>query len=155
MKIYGQYFNKDVISRVQATIEREPEISRSALSRRVCEWLNWRSPNGNLCEVSCRKALLELDRRGMIQLPEVLVQYSFHQRRDSEPGEVSQVAEVDGNFSKLGAVKIIQVPNRYSELSGIWNNLMNRYHYLGSGPLCGPDSLSCINFIWVGWGFEF
>jgi len=51
-------------------IEREPEISRSALSRRVCEWLNWRSPNGKPCEVSCRKALLDLDSRGMIQLPE-------------------------------------------------------------------------------------
>jgi len=152
MKICGQYFNKDVVSRVQATIEREPEISRSALSRRVCGWLNWRSPNGKPCEVSCRKALLELDRRGMIQLPEVLVQYSFHQRRDSKPVEVSGVAEVDCNFSKLGAVKIIQVPNCYSKLSGIWNNLMNRYHYLGSGPLCGAQIryLVLTSFGWVG-----
>lgn len=152
MKICGQYFNKDVISRVQTTIEREPEISRSALSRKVCGWLNWRSPNGKPCEVSCRKALLKLDRRGMIQLPEVLVQYSFHQRRDSKPAEVSKVAEVDCNFSKLSAVKIIQVPNCYSELSGIWNNLVNRYHYLGSGPLCGAQIryLVYTEFGWVG-----
>ena len=39
------------------------------LSRRVCGWLNWRSPNGKPCEVDCRKALLKLDRRDIIELP--------------------------------------------------------------------------------------
>jgi len=152
MKIGGQYFNKDVINQIQRTIEQEPEISRSALSRRVCAWLNWRSPNGKPCEVSCRKALLELERRGIIRLPEVLVRYSFQQRRNSKPEEVSQVAEVDGNFSNLGVVKIIPVPNRYSNLSHIWNNLMNRYHYLGSGPLCGAQIryLALTSAGWVG-----
>jgi len=37
---------------------------------RVCEWLDWRAANGNFRDVSCRKALLQLHRRGMVQLPE-------------------------------------------------------------------------------------
>jgi hypothetical protein len=137
MNICGQYFNKDVINCIQETIEQEPEISRGTLSRRVCEWLNWKAPNGRPCEVSCRKALLRLDRKRIIKLPEV--QYSFPKGKTSKALEVSQVAEVDGNITKLGAVEIIQVPNCYSKLSRIWNNLMNRYHYLGSGPLCGAQ----------------
>jgi len=150
MNICGQYFNKDVINCIQETIEQEPEISRGTLSRRVCEWLNWKAPNGRYCEVSCRKALLRLDRRGIIKLPEV--QYSFPKGKASKPLEVSGVAEVDGNIAKLGAVEIIQVPNCYSKLSRIWNNLMNRYHYLGCGPLCGAQIRYLVQtkFGWVG-----
>ncbi len=150
MNICGQYFNKDVINCIQETIEQEPEISRGTLSRRVCEWLNWEALNGRPCEVSCRKALLSLDRRGIIKLPEV--QYSFPKGKASKPLEVSQVAEVDGNIAKLGAVEIIQVPNCYSKLSRIWNNLMNRYHYLGCGPLCGAQIRYLVQtkFGWVG-----
>ena len=79
MRLCGQYFNSDVVNRIKATVESDLSISRSALSRQVCEWLDWRSPNGKLCEMSCRKALLELDKRGVIKLPETDQRIYFHQ----------------------------------------------------------------------------
>ena len=148
MKIYGQYFNKDLVDRIKETIKQEPEISRSTLSRRVCKWLNWISPMGKPCEVSCRKALLKLDKRDMIKLPKAK---SFPRRRGI-PADVSDVAKIDGDISKLGEIKVIQITKASNRLSSIWNSLMNKYHYLGSGPLCGAQIryLAKSKYGWVG-----
>jgi len=148
MKICGQYFNKDLVDRIKETIKQEPEISRSTLSRRVCKWLNWISPMGKPCEVSCRKALLKLDKRDMIKLPKAK---SFPKRRGI-PADVSDVAKIDGDISKLGEIKVIQITKASNRLSSIWNSLMNKYHYLGSGPLCGAQIryLAKSKYGWVG-----
>lgn len=148
MKICGQYFNKDLVDRIKKTIKQEPEISRSTLSRRVCKWLNWISPMGKPCEVSCRKALLKLDKRDMIKLPKAK---SFPKRRGI-PADVSDVAKIDGDISKLGEIKVIQITKASNCLSSIWNSLMNKYHYLGSGPLCGAQIRYLVKskYGWVG-----
>ena len=148
MKICGQYFNKDLVDRIKETIKQEPEISRSTLSRRVCKWLNWISPMGKPCEVSCRKALLKLDKRDMIKLPKA----KFFPKRRGVPADVSDVAKIDGDISKLGEIKVIQITKTSNRLSSIWNSLMNKYHYLGSGPLCGAQIRYLVKskYGWVG-----
>ena len=70
MLVCGQYFNSEVLSRIQTTVEEDSSISRRALSRLVCEWLDWRGANGKLQDMSCRKALLKLQRKGLITLPD-------------------------------------------------------------------------------------
>ena len=139
MRLCGQYFNSDVVNRIKAAVESDLSISRSALSRQVCEWLDWRSPNGKLCEMSCRKALLELDKRGVIKLPETDQRIYFAPRSNQQPSEIEGIARVSCGLDELGAIEIIAIPNKNSKLSPIWNNLLDRYHYLGSGPLCGAQ----------------
>ena len=58
------------MAKIRQTIAAQPRISRRRLSQRICKWMNWRSPNGKLREVSCRKALVELHRRKLIELPD-------------------------------------------------------------------------------------
>ena len=50
-------------------IDANPAWSRRKLSLEVCDWLDWRSPNGKLKEMSCRVALLQLHRDGALNLP--------------------------------------------------------------------------------------
>ncbi|MBS3988875.1 MAG: hypothetical protein KGZ44_02865, partial [Dethiobacter sp.] len=69
MQIHGHYFTKTVIREIQELVKAKPGISRRELSRQICRLNDWRSPNGNLKEMSCRKALVELDRQGIIDLP--------------------------------------------------------------------------------------
>ena len=69
MQLCGREFSSETIAQIEETVRANPSLSRRALSLRVCEWLQWRSINGRLKEVSCRKALLELNRRGLITLP--------------------------------------------------------------------------------------
>jgi hypothetical protein len=152
MWLSGQWFGSELVERIAATIDAEPAISRSALSRRVCEWLEWRAPDGKLREVGCRKALLELERRGGVQLPECEEVASFGPeatKRRSPP----EVAEVRCSLDKLGEVAVVPVTSRYSKSSEIWNGLMEAHHYLGAGPLCGAQVrylVHCASYGWLG-----
>jgi len=50
-------------------VGEEPNLSRRALSRRVCEWLGWRAANGQFKDMSCRVALGRLEEHGLLDLP--------------------------------------------------------------------------------------
>ena len=77
MVVCGRQFSSDMISRIQTTVNGDALLSRRKLSRQVCEWLDWRSPNGRLQEMSCRKALAELNRRKVLVLPDRSGAYGF------------------------------------------------------------------------------
>lgn len=115
----------------------EPAISRLELSRRVCQWLDWRSPSGRLQDMSCRKALAQLNRRGILDLPARERLYGFE--RSASTRTQVEVPKLHGALSKLGKVIVDPITSRYSRESKIWFSLLDRYHYLGSGPLCGAQ----------------
>jgi hypothetical protein len=137
MYVCGQHFSKSVLDRIQETVLSEPLISRLELSRRVCQWLNWRSPNGRLQEMGCRKALAKLNRCGIVDLPQQKKTYSFQHRRGVkiEP----DIAELQCSLPELGQITVSPVSSRYCKESKIWFALLDQYHYLGSGPLCGAQ----------------
>ena len=113
-------------------------MSRVALSRRVCGKLNWRSPNGKLKEMSCRVALSRLDRRGVIRLGPLTHQAPGRKRREfSEP--IPTPEPIQCSLGELGGVELVKVNSAESQASRGWNELMERYHYLGAGPLCGAQ----------------
>ena len=139
MWLCGQYFHAEIIDRIQTAIESEPEISRRALSRQVCEWLGWRSANGKLQDMSCRKALQALDVRGKIILPELKESYAFQRSKTGIKQESPQLVQISCSLEELGKVEIVPITSRYSKASRQWNQLLDAYHYLGSGPLCGAQ----------------
>ncbi len=137
MHVCGQHFPRFVLDGIQETVRAEPSISRLDLSRRVCGWLNWRSPSGRLQEMSCRKALAKLNNCGVLDLPRQDKTYGF-ERHAVNPIE-PPVAEVCCPLHELGEVSVDPVTSRYAKESKIWCALLDRYHYLGSGPLCGAQ----------------
>ncbi len=147
MIVCGQEFSAETIRRIQETIAAEPALSRSGLSRRVCQWLDWRSANGQLKEVSCRVALLRLHRRGVITL---------RPAADAPPrggeGEVpEELPPIRGRLADLGPVEVVKIGSADSHASRLWNGMMSRDHYLGAGPLCGAQMRYLIRSPQYGW----
>src|SRR6266852_1697942 len=68
--VCGRDFTGEMISRIQAKVNAEPDLSRRQLSRQICEWLDWRKADGGWKEGSCRKALARLNRKKVLVLPE-------------------------------------------------------------------------------------
>jgi hypothetical protein len=139
------------MARIEAAVQAEPSLSRRALSLRVCEWLEWRAANGKLKEVSCRKALLDLHRRGLIPLPPA--ETSWFRRSGATPSTEGLIAppELGCSLEELGPIRIVAVSSRYSHASEIWNALMDRFHYLGKGPLCGAQMRYLVESARHGW----
>lgn len=138
MIVCGQYFSAEIIERIQSTIDSEPGLSRVSLSRRVCEWLNWRCPNGKYKEMSCRMALLKLHRRAVIELGPLSSPAPKRKKKEWSK-DVSIPDPIDCSLRELGGVELVRVRSADSKASRLWNELMDRYHYLGSGPLCGAQ----------------
>src|SRR5262245_11113463 len=53
---------------MQQVISSKEDVARRALSREICERLDWRSVDGRVKEMSCRVALSKLERGGKIRL---------------------------------------------------------------------------------------
>ena len=137
MVVCGRQFSSEIISRIQGAVDGEASLSRRKLSRQVCEWLDWRSPSGRLQEMSCRKALAELNRRRVVVLPDRSGAYGFE--RESEARLDVEIPEVSCSLEELGEVKVKLITSRYCRDSKIARALLKRYHYLGSGSSCGAQ----------------
>jgi len=137
--ICGHEFSDEICDRIRATIESEPTISRRALSLRVCEWLNWKSPNGQPKEMSCRVALLKLHRGGHLSLPEPRVRNWTVVQGERGTLSLPEIESLRCRLKTLGEIKLVLVESKNRPLSRLWNDLMETYHYLGAGPLCGAQ----------------
>jgi len=151
MRLCGREFNAAIIARIAKTLRSEPKLSRRALSLRVCEWMQWRTANGRWKEVSCRKALLELHRRKLITLPAAEKSCFNRSRRKPSTDLRIDVPKVQCALKGLGEISIVPISSRYSKLSRVWNELMERFHYLGKGPLCGAQIRYLIESSCYGW----
>lgn len=151
MEVSGHRFTDAIIKRIEQTIASDPRISRRQLSRQVCEWMQLRSRNGNLQEMSCRAALLKLHRRGRLQLPPAVSPAVFSSQPRVSEAELQDCAELDCSLSQLGPVELVLVGSRYSRHSKLWRALMQRYHPLGAGPLCGAQLRYLIRSPRHGW----
>jgi hypothetical protein len=155
MKIGGQEIDERIITRLQEIIDGNWALSRGQLSRRICEELKWRSRNGRLKEVSCRTVLLKLYRRGTIRLPEV-APFPIRGKKEAQSqaqsaGEVGR--EICEELKQLQPIELIRIDSSDSAASRLWNELMEQYHYLGSGPLCGSQVRYLIRSVkgeWLG-----
>ena len=65
----GRDFTAEEIDRIRELITAEPPLNRAQLSRRVCDELHWLRPDGTRKDMSCRVAMLRMERNGLIRLP--------------------------------------------------------------------------------------
>lgn len=151
MIVTSQEFTPDILKRINETVVAEPTISRRSLSKRVCGWLNWRSENGKLKDMSCRKVLLRLQKEGKIQLPESEKPARLQKRVIYRAIQEVELPTVFCNLDEMGTIEIIPVQSCHSKESRIWNYLMQTHHYLGAGPLCGKQIRYLLRSSRYGW----
>ena len=145
MLVAGRDFSDDMLSRIRTRVLDEPTLTRSALSREVCGWMQWQGDDERPKDVSCRVALLKLDRRGLIELPAAR-DVSF-----ASPAQAVQSAQpnwlrIEAPLAQLGRVWLVPVDGGQADLSRTWWAMMQAHHPLGSGPLCGAQirySIAC------------
>ncbi|MCK5134112.1 MAG: IS4 family transposase, partial [Candidatus Sabulitectum sp.] len=140
VQLNGKNISAKLITQINETIASQPDMSRRQLSHLVCEWLDWRSPNGTFKEVSCRVALLKLHQQGQIELPAPKPHPNL--KRSSSPKDDISFPEptaVQCTFQQLGEISLVRIKPGNRDQSRRWNAMMQRYHYLGAGPLCGAQ----------------
>ena len=100
--------------------------------------MQWQGDDGRPKDVSCRVALLKLNRRGLIELPAAR-EISFGSPAQAAQAAQSSWLRIEAPLAQLGRVWLVPVDAGQAELSRAWWAMMQAHHPLGAGPLCGAQ----------------
>lgn len=134
LELSARVFTSDDIHWLQQTIAAQEHICREALARAFCRYACWYKPDGEMKLMSCKRALLKLQKMGLLQLPAPRKQISVARKpqrtafSDPQPECRMEASALDLRF---------ELVTRAS--SSLWNELIERYHYLGYSPLAGAQ----------------
>jgi len=130
----GRLFTADQMQQIRALIASEPKRNRAELSRLVCDQLGWLPPNRRRKEMSFRVAMLRMHRDGLICLPPPQKGNGNgrHRPRATAASDPPLLWRPSGDWDSL---ELRQVQSRPD--SALWNELIQRYHYLKYKPLAG------------------
>lgn len=138
MTVYcARDFSADDIQTIRRLMQENPALQRSPLSRQLCELWNWRKPNGELKDMTCRVALLRLQTDGLIELaPSKFV--NVRKRPEFLPTAASDPqSAINRPVHELAALTLRLVSSGAD--SRLWNEFIARYHYLGYTPMSGSQ----------------
>ncbi len=128
MEYCGRTFNLSEIDLIRNLIEKG--MNRTGLSRMFCEKVEWRKPDGGLKEMSCRVALLRMEKDGLILLPPPQRPANNHLKKPKV---------MDLPLPEVGTVDSLEVNLVDKNMSALWNAYIEQYHYLGYAPLPGAQ----------------
>ena len=135
MKYCGRIFSDHELEFIRNTA-LEPGISRRELSRQICQKFGWLKPDGGLKDMSCRVALLRMAKDGVVQLQPI-------KPRRCGLHPIARTPETDPKLpiihpaGQLRSIRLELVTSKTS--SRLWNEYIDRYHYLGHKTLPGAQ----------------
>lgn len=131
LRFRAREIRQEELTFLRQLIADHPNLSRRALSAKVCQAWNWVQPNGQLCSMVCRSLMLVLHRAGHIELPpprRVMVNNAIRHRHVREIAVVDPTP-ITGSLATLGALEIRLV--RRTDGEALFGQLLRAHHYLG------------------------
>lgn len=133
----GRFFSSQEMDHIRELIESDQQYNRAQLSRVVCQKLNWLRPDGRLKDMSCRVAMLRMQSDGLICLPPPKRINGNGRIRPQLTSASECTHSITTPVHTLGEIELHRVDTR--KQSRLWNELIERYHYLGYKPLPGAQ----------------
>lgn len=131
----GRDFSDEDMATIQQLIDEDPARTRADISRLACHAMGWFKPDGGLKEMSARVAMLRMQADGLITLPPP---------RRSPPDSRVRITSASDPWPTIeqpaGALAplVLRLVVEKAD-SRLWNEYIQRYHYLGHKPLPGAQ----------------
>ena len=123
----------DDVDHICTILEKFPDLPRSEIVATLCETLEWLTPAGNPKIDACTKLLCRLQDDGILRLPIIQKEQSYPgprpQRVPSSSIHSAPQPQLETSLAMLGPVKLVALDNRADQ--SLWNEYVQRYHYLG------------------------
>ncbi len=164
MTLRGRRFTPQELLRIRAVVEESPEAHRFALSKQVCEVLGWRQRNGRLKDRACRDVLARLHEIGFLRLPSprrpAVRRRPIPITNRTTPRSAPPADPLDVEGTSFSIV----TGSGDAKRERLWNEYVERYHYLGYGVPLGPhikyfvqvrqEPIACLAFAGAAWRVE-
>lgn len=133
----GRMFSQDELLVIDSKVRAYYDEGRTFISRKICEELNWRQPNGWLKDRACREVLIKLSQRGMIVLPPSRKPVRLKPKFITIKNKVSPIEELEINQIDFKTIRFQLAKGRKQE--SFWNSIVDHYHYLGQRVTVGKS----------------
>ncbi len=134
MRYCGREFSDQELAWIRQLTADYPGRTRAELARVTCRTLGWYKPDGELKAMSCRVAMLRMQADGLLELPPP--RRARPAIRLAKTARTAPQASIDGPVHALPELHLKPVERA---TSGLWNEFIHRYHYLGYTPLPGAQ----------------
>jgi len=127
-EFFGRRFSLSDLRLIRDLARDFSALSLTELASTVCELLDWRRPNGRLKYKECRAMLEQLQAEALVSLPAVRKTAPSRPRKivvRSESDPRTEMSGTAGDYTPLRLQRVDCV-----ELSSLWNQFIDRYHYL-------------------------
>ncbi len=131
----GREVTEKHLEQLKETRRLCPGLSRSELACTVCEYWEWLTASGNPKKTACLRLFEELESKGLVSLPQMRAWRNPKTKAGSGIGVVEHTCRtqrapcLSGKFSDVSDVRLELVESR--DEFDLWNEYMDRYHYLG------------------------
>ena len=134
--IRGRRITATDVKAVQELLAEKPGLGRWRLALELCQRWQWQSSNGEWKSRSAFAILVELGRRGWIELP-ASVRSAAIKRVPCSKAERWSGEAIEGPLNLHRPVRWELA--RTFEQRQQWRQLLDRYHYLGAPALVGAN----------------
>ena len=127
-EFFGHCFSSSDFRLIQDLARDFSALSLTELASTLCELLDWKRPNGKLKYKECRAVLEQLHAEGLISLPALRKTAPSRPRKIVAGGESDPRPPLSGTAGDYTPLSLHRVEG--VELSSLWNQFIDRYHYL-------------------------
>ena len=125
----GRRFSAAEIELIREVVSDFCGLSLTEMARTICELLEWKRPNGRLKNHECRLFLEKLSADGRLRLPTLRQSGPRGPRVVNFTANGEEQEPLNGSVSQFTPLSLSVV--RSGSESTLWNELVERYHYLG------------------------
>jgi hypothetical protein len=167
----GRRFTRKQLVMIQQTVSTFSNLSYRELGHTLCENLNWLTPSGTHRIHTCLNALEEMAALGLFILPKKNKSIKKVQKKIQQTQQSVRPSEINGSLDDFLPISVKKVTQK-KEIQ-LWNEFVDRYHYLGYKRPIGThlryfiisekkEKLGCLIFSfpvwslswrddWIGW----
>lgn len=143
--LFGRWFTREELLDVIEITRMFPALSRNELAKTICEGLVWTAPNGKYKIDACKKLLEKLHLNKKIELPVKRNTQPLTKEQVTPGANTAEEEAIQGVMSEYAPIKLQSVCSK--EDIRLWNEYVQRYHYLGYKRPFGAHHRY---FIWSG-----
>lgn len=156
--IRGRNFSQQDIKIIKKITARYFSKGRTFISKKICEKLDWKQPNGWFKDRACRDVLLTLEEMEILILPKPMI------KKNKKKKNTDDINSIRKSFlSKYGenTITYYQKPRlemiRQTKKEKLWNSLVRVFHYESYGVIVGRNLkyiayYGNIPIACIGWG---
>ena len=126
----GRRFTRKQVKQIQLTINTLPNLSRRELANTICEHFDWLTPAGKHRSQTCLNALEQMEVAHLLKLPAKIKSNIRDNKRPiawtSRTDEQPNISEELQSLLPIRLLAVSEPPD-----TQLWNEYIDRYHYLG------------------------